>query len=515
MSDHGMIIRSPLADVEIPLGCVGDVVFANVDADPEAIAMIDGPSGRSFTRSALRDAVARLAGGLIADGVTPGEVIALMAANSPEYAIAFHAIARVGATVTTVNPTYGVDEVAYQLQNAGASRIIVDAAFVDTARSAGGSEARIVTIGTAAGYPSIDELYGQPADQVPVDPATHTVVMPYSSGTTGLPKGVMLTHRNLIANIGQLNALLDGKGDEICLSVLPFFHIYGMQATMNAALAEGTCVVTMPRFDMAAALGHIANHAVTLFYAVPPIVLGLAKSPLVDEYDLSSLRKIICGAAPLGAELTDQAASRVDCAIVQAYGMTELSPISHCTHGINGRAGSSGITAPNTECRLVDENEVDVAPGEVGQLLVRGPQVMQGYLGNEKATRESVTEDGWLRTGDLARVDEDGYFYMVDRLKELIKVSGFQVAPAELEALIITHPAVADVAVIGIPDEETGERPKAFIVLKDGQQATAEQISEFVASRVARYKHLAEVSFADSIPKSASGKILRRMLRDA
>jgi 4-coumarate--CoA ligase len=509
-----VIIKSLLPDIDIPLTCIGDAVFANVDAEPDAVAMIDGPSGRTFTRSSLRDAVASLAGGLIADGVTTGEVIALMAANSPEYAIAFHAIARAGATVTTVNPTYGVDEVAYQLNNAGARRIIVDAAFVETARAAGGSEADITTIGAADGYRSIDELAGAPAEQVPVDPATHTVVMPYSSGTTGLPKGVMLTHLNLVANILQLNVLLDGKGDEVCLSVLPFFHIYGMQATMNAALAEGTCVITMPRFDMAAALDHIASHAVTLFYAVPPIVLGLAKSPLVDEHDLSSLRKIICGAAPLGAELTDEAASRVGCAIVQAYGMTEMSPISHCTHGINGRAGSSGIIAPNTECRLVDENDADVAPGEVGELLVRGPQVMPGYLGNEQATRESLTEDGWLRTGDLARVDEDGYFYMVDRLKELIKVSGFQVAPAELEALIVTHPAVADVAVISIPDEETGERPKAIVVLKPEQQASADEIREFVAGHVARYKHLAEVSFAKSIPKSASGKILRRMLRD-
>lgn len=509
------IIKSPLADIEVPLVCVGDFVFGNVDDAPDDIAMIDGPSGRTLTRAALRDAVARLAGGLIADGVRPGDVIALMAVNSPEYAIAFHAIAHAGATVTTVNPTYGTEEVAYQLKNSGAGRIIVDLAYLETAMSAGGASATIITIGASDGQRSIEDIAGVPVDQVAVDPATHIVVMPYSSGTTGLPKGVMLTHRNLVANILQLNALLDGAGDEVCLSVLPFFHIYGMQATMNAALAEGTRVITMPRFDMDAALGHIAEHGVTLFYAVPPIVLGLAKSPLVDEHDLSSLRKIICGAAPLGAELTDAAASRVNCAIVQAYGMTELSPISHCTHGIKGRAGSSGITAPNTECRLVDENEVDVATGEPGQLLVRGPQVMQGYLNNEAATRESLTDDGWLRTGDIAQVDEDGYFYMVDRLKELIKVKGFQVAPAELEALIVTHPAVADVAVIGVADEEAGERPRAYVVLKPEQEATGAQISEFVAARVARYKHLSEVIFIDSIPKSASGKILRRMLRDA
>lgn len=506
------IIKSLLPNVDIPVACIGDVVFANVDQAPDAIAMIDGPSGRTYTRAQLRDATARLAGGLVAGGLKTGDVVALMGANSPEYAIVFHAIARAGATITTVNPTYGVEEVAYQLKNADASRIIVDAAFVETAAAAADGAIGITTIGAVDGYRSIDELAGDPIEQVPVDPKSHIVVLPYSSGTTGLPKGVMLSHHNLVSNVVQLNAILDGD-KEVCLSVLPFFHIYGMQATMNAAIAEGTMVVTMPRFDMDAALGHIANHGITLFYAVPPIVLGLAKSPLVDNHDLSSLRKVISGAAPLGGELADEAASRVGCAVVQAYGMTELSPVSHCTHGTDGRPGSSGIILPNTECRLVAENGEDAPMGEPGELLVRGPQVMQGYLGNEQATAESMTDDGWLRTGDIAVVDDAGHFYMVDRLKELIKVKGFQVAPAELEALIVTHPAVADVAVIGIPDEEAGERPKAFVVLKEGQQASAADISEFLAGHVARYKHLAEVEFADSIPKSASGKILRRLLR--
>jgi len=499
------IFKSPLPDVEIPVACIGDVVFANVDEAPDAIAMIDGPSGRTFTRAELRNAIARLAGGLVADGIKPGDVVALMGANSPEYAIAFHAIARAGGTITTVNPTYGADEVAYQLKNASTNRIIVDAAFVDTAVAASGDAASVTTIGAVDGHRSIDDLAGDAIDQVPVDPHTHIVVMPYSSGTTGLPKGVMLTHYNVVANVCQINPALNGNGDEICLAVLPFFHIYGMQATMNAAIAEGTPVITMPRFDMDTALALIATHSVTLFYAVPPIVLGLAKSPLVDNHDLSSLRKVVSGAAPLGAEVTAEAATRVGCAIVQAYGMTELSPVSHCTHGIDSRPGSSGVIVPNTECRLIDENGVDVAAGDTGELLVRGPQVMQGYLENEKATRESITEDGWLRTGDIALVDDAGHFYMVDRLKELIKVKGFQVPPAE--------PAVTDVAVIGISDDEAGELPKAFVVLKDGQQASSDDIKAFVAEHVARYKHLAEVEFTDSIPKSASGKILRRMLR--
>lgn len=509
------IIKSHLPDVQIPTCCVGDLVLAKADEAPDAIAMIDGPSGRSYTRGELRDAIARLAGGLVADGLQVGDVVALMAANSPEYAIAFHAIARAGGTITTINPVYGAEEIGYQLKNANATRIIVDAAFVPTAEAASDGQLTLFTIGDADGYQSIQALAAEPIDQVPVDPQKHVVVLPYSSGTTGLPKGVMLTHYNLVANILQINAVVDSTDDEACLAVLPYFHIYGMQATMNAVIAHGTKVVTMPRFDMEVALQLMAEHAVTVFYAVPPIVLGLAKSPLVDQYDLSKLRKVVSGAAPLGSELTAEAADRVGCAIVQAYGMTELSPVSHCTHGIDARPGSSGIAVPNTECRIVDENGRDAEAGDVGELWVRGPQVMQGYLNNDQATRETLTDDGWLRTGDLAKVDEEGHFYMVDRLKELIKVKGFQVPPAELEALVVTHPAVADVAIIGIPDEEAGERPKAFVVLKPGQEASAKEIEDFVADHVARYKHLAEVQFLDSIPKSASGKILRRMLRDA
>ena len=511
-----MIHRSTLPALDIPDVPIGELVFANVAEAPDAVAMIDGADGQSWTRRALHDAVARLAGGLAADGIGRGSVVALMAANSPRYAVVFHAIARVGATVTTVNPTYGADEVRYQLNDAGAVRLIVDAAFVETARAAIGNTGvtRIVTIGKVDGLDSIESLYAGPIEQVDVDVHEDVVVLPYSSGTTGLPKGVMLTHANLVANVLQVNATLAGNGDEACLAVLPFFHIYGMQVPMNAALAEGTRVVTMPRFDMEKALALIAEHRLTLVYAVPPMVLGFAKSPLVDGHDLSSLRKVVSGAAPMGAELTDEAATRIGCAVVQAYGMTELSPVSHCTHALQGRGGSSGVIVPGTECRLVGEDGEDVADGETGELWVRGPQVMKGYLNNERATRETLTEDGWLRTGDLARADAEGHFYLVDRLKELIKVKGFQVPPAELEALVVSHPAVADVAVIGVPDEQAGERPKAFVVLKPDASLSADEIKAFVAGHVATYKHLSEVVFVDTIPKSASGKILRRVLRN-
>ena len=296
--------------------------------------------------------------------------------------------------------------------------------------------------------------------------------------------------------------------------MLPFFHIYGMQILMNGLLAEGVPVVTMPRFDMGEGLALIEKHKVTQFFAVPPIVLGLAKHPAVDQFDLSSLRKVFCGAAPLGGDLAEEASTRIGCAVVQGYGMTELSPVSHATAGDDAKPGSNGITVPNTECRIVDADNQDVAPGAEGELLVRGPQVMTGYLNNDEATKATIDEDGWLHTGDVARIDEDGHMYIVDRVKELIKYKGFQVPPAELEALIVTHPAVADVAVIGIPEVEAGELPKAFVVVKEGESLTETEIKDFVAEHVATYKQIRLVEFTDEIPKSASGKILRRFLRD-
>jgi 4-coumarate--CoA ligase len=388
--------------------------------------------------------------------------------------------------------------------------------FVDTARAAmeGSPATELVVIGGADGLPALTDLYRDPVDQTPVDPKTAVVVLPYSSGTTGLPKGVMLSHYNLVANLAQIKPVIPYDDGEVALAVLPFFHIYGMQVLMNGLLAEGVTIITLPRFDMQVALELIQDHKVTRFFAVPPIVLGLAKHPMVDNYDLSSIIQIFCGAAPLGGDVADEASKRINTDVVQGYGMTELSPVSHATPAGQGRSGSSGITVPNTECRVVDEEGNDRDVNEEGELWVRGPQVMLGYLNNPDATRATIDADGWLHTGDVARFDADGHMYIVDRVKELIKYKGFQVPPAELEALVVTHPAVADVAVIGIPDDEAGEIPKGYVVLKPGAEATAEDIQAFVAQHVATYKQLRVIEFTDEIPKSASGKILRRFLRD-
>ena len=510
------VFTSPLPGLDLPAVPVSSLVLRRAAAAPDAVAMIDGTDGRATTFGELADRVHRLAGGLATEGVGPGTCVALMAPTSPEFAILFHAVAVRGATITTVNPTYAAGELRHQLEDARASLLVAAAGCLEVARAgaAGTAVREVLSIGEAEGHRPLDALLAEPVEQTALDVGESVVALPYSSGTTGLPKGVMLTHRNLVANIGQLNAMLPVEAGEVGLAVLPFFHIFGMQAAMNAWLAAGVTVVTMPRFDMAHALALIEEHRVAHLYAVPPIVLGLAKSPLVDDRDLSSLRRIVCGAAPLGAELAREAAERVGCPVIQAYGMTELSPLSHANPPGRDVPGSSGVTAPDTESRVVGANGEDLGVDEVGELLVRGPQVMKGYLNAPEATAACLDDEGWLRTGDLVRVDADGYTFIVDRAKELIKVKGFQVAPAELEALIVGHPDVVDVAVIGVPDDEAGERPKAFVVARPGAEVGADAVRAFVAERAAAYKRLAEVEFVDEIPKSASGKILRRVLRD-
>jgi acyl-CoA synthetase (AMP-forming)/AMP-acid ligase II len=512
-----IVHRSPYPDLDIPVTPLTPYVLRHAPARGDHPALIDGPTGREVSFGQLADQVARLAGGLTARGAGAGTTVGLMAPNLPEYAVVFHAVASAGGTVTTVNPTYRAEEVRFQLEDAGATVLVTVPPFLETAREAvaGTAVGHLVVIGEGDGATPLASWFGDRLDQQPVDPFEDVVALPYSSGTTGLPKGVMLTHHNLVANLAQVEAMIAFDPDESVLSVLPFFHIYGMQVLMNGALAQGVTVVTMPRFDLEQALGLIQERRISRFFAVPPIVLALAKHPLVDRYDLSSLRQVFSGAAPLGAELAEAAAARIGCEVVQGYGMTELSPVSHATPAGGYRPGSVGVAVPNTECRVVDELGQDRGVGEEGELWVRGPLVMKGYLNNPEATAATIDEQGWLHTGDVARIDPDGHTYIVDRVKELIKFKGFQVPPAELEALLITHPAVADVAVIGVPDDEAGEIPKAFVVLKPDVSATAAELAEFVAGHVATYKRVRIVEFVDAIPKSASGKILRRMLRDA
>lgn len=513
------IHASPLRDVLLSDLPLTEFVLSAAPARGDKPALIDGPSGRVITYAQLHDAVRRFAGGLVANGFKPGDVLALLAPNIPEYAVVFHGVALAGGTVTTINAAYTDGEIHKQLTDAGATLLVTVGPFVEVATTAvvDTMVTEIIVIGsTVEGATPLSDWLGEPlADQVPVEPDT-VVALPYSSGTTGVNKGVMLTHHNLVSNVAQTLVGAQMREDETFIAVLPFFHIYGMQVLMNCGLRAGATVVTMPRFDLEEFLALHEKYGVTRSFVAPPIVVALAKHPLVDKYDLSKVEQFFSGAAPLSAELALEAGARLGCEVVQGYGMTELSPVSHLTTPGGFKPGSVGVTAPNTETRIVDmETGDDLDIDADGEIWINGPQVMKGYLNNETATRETVDADGWLHTGDIGHIDSDGHLFVVDRLKELIKVKGFQVAPAELEALLLTHPAVADAAVIGRNDEQAGEVPVAFVVVKPGQEATEEDLKAFVSGQVAHYKQISSVTFVEVIPKSASGKILRRLLRDS
>ncbi len=513
-----MIHSSPLPDVEIPDRPLTEYILEGAVALGDKPALIDGPSGRTLTYAELDAAVRSLAGGLVAGGFGKGDIVALMAPNLPEYAVVFHGVALAGGIVTTVNPTYTAREVRSQLMDSGATRMVTVAPFLDIAAEAaeGTAVTEIVVLGEAEGVASVTSWFGPPlTTQVPVA-SDDVVVLPYSSGTTGINKGVLLTHRNLVANAAQILGAADIRGDETFIAVLPFFHIYGMEVLMNTGLRAGVTIITMPRFDLEMFLSLHQEHGITRSFVAPPIVVALAKHPMVEKFDLSKLEQVFSGAAPLSAELALETGARLNCEVVQGYGMTEASPVTQLTPPGGFKPGSVGVTAPNTDLRVVD-----VATGEDlgidadGELWIRGPQIMKGYLNNPAATAATLDRDGWLHTGDIGRIDADGHVFIVDRLKELIKSSGFQVAPAELEGLLLEHPDVADAAVVGRPDDARGEVPVAYVVLKPGADVDADDVAAFVESQVAHYKRLGEVNFVDAIPKSASGKILRRMLRDS
>ncbi len=511
-----MTFASPLPSISLPASPLTPYILERAGRLAHKAAFIDGVTGRTMTYGDFEDAVRRQASGWLEDGLAQGEVVAVMAPNCPEYGVIFHAVALAGGVLTTVNPTYTPGEVHHQLVDSGATRLVTIPMFLETVTTAiADSEVnKVYVIGDADGYASIAALAGTPlVEQVPVD-LDDVVVLPYSSGTTGLAKGVMLTHRNLVSNIEQALAAVTPHEDDAFVAVLPFFHIYGMQVIMNLGLRAGATIVTMPRFDLEQFLSLHQEHRLTRAFVAPPMVVALAKHPVVDNYDLSTLRWILSGAAPLSADLAIECGQRLGCEVVQGYGMTELSPVSHATPSGMFKPGSVGVTVPNTEVNIVDPvTQSPLGVDQDGEVWIRGPQVMKGYLNNESATKSTIDDDGWLHTGDVGHIDADGHLFIVDRLKELIKYKGFQVPPAELEALLLTHPQVADAAVIGLPDDEAGEIPAAYVVLQQGQAATAADIQWFVADKVASYKQIRKVTFIDAIPKSASGKILRRVLR--
>jgi acyl-CoA synthetase (AMP-forming)/AMP-acid ligase II len=503
--------------IEIPDTDVTSFVLADAEERGEVPALIDGPSGRTLTYAQLAGGVRALAAGLASRDFGKGDVLAVYMPNLPEYSLVFHGVASAGGTCTTVNPLYTANELSHQLTDSGAKILVTIAPFLDVANEAADSAGveDVFVVGEAEGAAPLTDLLGDPAEapDVDIDPDTDLAVLPYSSGTTGLPKGVMLTHRNLVANLLQIQDAYPIEPDDVLIGVLPFFHIYGMTVIMNQGLMAGATIVTMPRFDLDQFLGLIEDHGVTRAYVVPPIALALGKHPAVEGRDLSSVRTIMSGAAPLGPELIGAVTERVECNVIQGYGLTETSPVTHTIRpdGEN-KPGTIGPPLADTECRIVDpESGEDVGEGERGELWIRGPQVMAGYLNNPDATAATVDDEGWLHTGDIAVCDAGGFYSIVDRLKELIKYKGFQVAPAELEALLIGHPEVGDVAVVGVPDEEAGELPKAYVV-PAGDDLDTDALMEWVGEQVSPQKRIRLVEVTDEIPKSPSGKILRRVL---
>ncbi|MFD8879635.1 AMP-binding protein [Corynebacterium xerosis] len=516
---------SPRPDAIIPDESIFDYVFGDITPEfADKVAFVD--SGATTTYSELKSMIEAFAGALAHRGIGKGDVVALHCPNSTTFAVAYHGILRANATVTTVATLATAEDVAKQLTASGAKLILTTSAIgwagTHGAENAGFTEDQVVGL---TGVHGIAEMLaeGHPAPEQDIDPSTDVAVIPFSSGTTGVPKGVMLSHTNLIANLVQV---ADGTptvlgSDTIAVTPLPFFHIYGMNALLNLLLRLRATQYTMSKFDLGDFLEIIQDHKANFAFIAPPIAVALAKHPMVDEYDTSSMKTMLSGAASLKEELALQVEQRLNLDVVQGYGMTEMSPVSHLRVGDGSPLNSIGTAVCNTEFKLVDVDSDDLAEIPVpesghsaaGELWVRGPQVMLGYLNNEEATNQTIVDGGWLRTGDMAELDENGNTYIVDRLKELIKYKGYQVAPAELEAVLLGHPDIADAACSGVFDRDGEEIPKAYVVPQAGAELSADDVMEYVEQRVAPYKRVRAVEFMEAIPKSATGKILRKDLK--
>lgn len=510
---EGPPLAAPIPPVTLP-----QLVRERARRHPDAVALVEAASGRSLSYGELDQRIGRIAAGLAAQGFRPGELLLMAAPNSPEWPLMALGAMAAGGAVTGANPQSAAADLAHQLADSGARFACTTPAGVATLREAAalnGSELAIVVLGEApAGTLGYEALIACTADEPagPQDPNT-LAALPYSSGTTGAAKGVRLTHRTLVANVLQVDQMLPLPPGTVVLAFLPMFHIYGFAAITLCALVGGARVVTLPRFEPEAFVSAIETWRVTRVGVVPPVVQFLASHPMIEGRDLSSLERVGSGAAPLGADVEDRVVARLGLPVTQGYGMTESSGVWATTPVGRGRRGSSGLLLPGTQARVIDiERGTDVPRGASGELWLRGPQAFTGYHRQPEATAATITPDGWVRTGDIGHFDADGYLFITDRLKELIKVKGFQVAPAELEALLMTHPEVADVAVIGRADERAGELPVAYVVPR-AASFDAAALLDWMAERVVAYKRLAAVVVCASIPKTAAGKILRRELR--
>jgi long-chain acyl-CoA synthetase len=507
---------------------VHDVVLESCRRHPGKTALLDSSCNRRFTYAEYGDLVESLARGFVAAGLQPGEVLAILLPNSWEFAITYHAATLAGGIPTLLNPAYREREIRYQMESSGATFLITDGSLLEGINLAGLPALRrvLTTRNPRPGTGEFAELLRPSSAALPPASAASQqtiAALPFSSGTTGLPKGVMLSHHNLVSNVYQLL----GPGgtplvhDEVMLCFLPLYHIYGLTVALTLSLSLGSTLVLMPRFDIKKLCALLMEEGVTMMPMVPPAINALCQVAEAGMFPKEHrVRWIKSGAAPLAPELARRLSDLTGIAVNQGYGMTEASPVTHVgyiTPPEMNRPASIGQPLALTDCRILDLNDNEVPPGEPGELVMRGPQFMMGYWKDPQATA-AVLRDGWYFSGDIVRVDEDGFYYVLDRRKEMIKYKGFPVAPAEVESVLLEHPAVRDCGVVGKPDDAAGEIPCAFVVLREGftaSDALDKQLRDFVADRLAHHKQPREVRFVEAVPRTPSGKILRRELRNA
>jgi long-chain acyl-CoA synthetase len=476
----------------------------------------------SITFSELDDRTSRLASALAGFGLKRGGRGIVFLPNGIEYVIGYYGILKAGGSVVPVNPTYKKDELRHVVADSEAVAVICNKEtypVVEEIREETGIKAVILTesedIQGTISLKTIFNEYPPTAPEVKIDPREDVAAIEYTGGTTGFPKGAMLSHYNLVANVIQNATFLGWTENDVIVGLLPFYHSWGACTCMNSPIYAGAKVVTMPRYDADTLLESIEKDKVTLLHGAASLYTMLINSPSMGKHNLSSLRYVKAGAMPIPPDIKEKWENETGVKMILAYGLSEASPETHTSPPDRIKPGTIGIPIMDTDARIVDEETgmKELPPGEIGELVLRGPQVMKGYL-NRPEENAVTLRDGWLHTGDLAMMDEEGYFYIVDRKKEIIKYKGYTIAPAEVEAALYEHPAVRECAVVGVPDDLAGELPKAFIVPKDGSVCSEDELIEFCKERLSPYKRIRLVEFIDEIPKTQVGKILRRILRD-
>ncbi len=476
---------------------------------------------RQLTYKELDELTGKLAAGIRNLGIEAGDRVMLFLTNSLEFIIGYYGILKAGGTVTTANPLYRQVELRHQLNDTEAKALITNRDLYPLVKEVQTeTQLRVVILTDAEENGAIS--LGQILEKYPPTPPTFTVrpkddvaVIVYTGGTTGLPKGVLLTHYNLVANAMQNAAWFGWSDKDVIMGLLPFYHSWGGCTCINSPIYSGARVIILPRFDAEELLMRVEREKATVIYGAATMFAALVNSPVITKYDLSSLRYVKAGAMPIPPEIRERWERLTGVKMDLGYGLSEASPETHNSPLKKIKSGTIGIPVMDTDARIVDEEtgETELPPGQMGELVIQGPQVMKGYLNRPEDTREAL-RNGWLYTGDLAMMDEEGYFRILDRKKETIKYKGYTIAPAEVEAVLYEHPTVKECAVVGKPDPVVGEVPKAYVVLNEGFTVDKEELINFCADRIAPYKRIREVEFIEEIPKTPVGKVLRRVLRD-